>query len=142
MRSQHRKATLNIPTVLDLQNPEWDVILKSWAYINVKNYELTINKGSIVNKKIMYLNLKEEPINYKVCSNMPNIIEVKTETINLQKDCKLNYIFLEKDYIKLQIKAPLTPCKLHVKIALMDIKGDTVYEGMEFDLIIANLTAK
>ncbi|CAD8161074.1 unnamed protein product [Paramecium octaurelia] len=134
MRSQHRKATLNIPTVLDLQNPEWDVILKSWAYINVKNYELTINKGSIVNKKILYLNLKEESINYKVCSSMPNIIEVKTETINLQKD--------QKDYIKLQIKAPLTPCKLHVKIALMDIKGDTVFEGMDFDLIIANLTAK
>ncbi|CAD8065273.1 unnamed protein product [Paramecium primaurelia] len=134
MRQQHRKATLNIPTVLDLQNPEWDVILKSWAYINVKNYELTINKGSVVNKKILYLNAKEEPINYKVCSSMPNIIEVKTETINLQKD--------QKDYIKLMIKAPLTPCKLHVKIALMDIKGDTVYEGMEFDLIIANITAK
>ncbi|CAD8164737.1 unnamed protein product [Paramecium pentaurelia] len=134
MRQQHRKATLNIPTVLDLQNPEWDVILKSWAYINVKNYELTINKGSVVNKKILYLNLKEEPINYKVCSSMPNIIEVKTETINLQKD--------QKDYIKLMIKAPLTPCKLHVKIALMDIKGDTVYEGMEFNLIIANITSK
>ncbi|CAD8074807.1 unnamed protein product [Paramecium primaurelia] len=134
MRSQHRKATLNIPTILDLQNPEWDVILKSWAYINVKTYELTINKGSIVNKKILYLNQKEESINYKVCSSMPNIIEVKTETINLQKD--------QKDYIKLLIKAPLTPCKLHVKIALMDIKGDTVYEGMEFDLIISNITSK
>lgn len=36
MRSQHRRATLNIPTLLDLQNQEWDVILKSWAYINVK----------------------------------------------------------------------------------------------------------
>ncbi|CAD8166899.1 unnamed protein product [Paramecium pentaurelia] len=134
MRSQHRKATLNIPTILDLQNPEWDVILKSWAYINVKTYELTINKGSIVNKKILYLNQKEESINYKVCSSMPNIIEVKTETINLQKD--------QKDYIKLLIKAPLTPCKLHVKIALMDVKGDTVYEGMEFDLIISNITSK
>ncbi|CAD8176539.1 unnamed protein product [Paramecium octaurelia] len=134
MRSQHRKATLNIPTILDLQNPEWDVILKSWAYINVKTYELTINKGSIVNKKILYLNLKEESINYKICSSMPNIIEVKTETISLQKE--------QKDYIKLLIKAPLTPCKLHVKIAMMDIKGDTVFEGMEFDLIIANITSK
>ncbi|CAD8075376.1 unnamed protein product [Paramecium sonneborni] len=134
MRSQHRKATLNIPTVLDLQNPEWDFILKSWAYINVKNYELTINKGAVINKKILYLNLKEEAINYKISSSMPNIIEVKSDNINLQKD--------QKDYIKLLIKAPLTPCKLHVKIALMDIKGDTVFEGMEFDLIIANLTSK
>lgn len=48
-----------------------------------RTYELTINKGSVVNKKILYLNLKEDSINYKVCSSMPNIIEVKTETINL-----------------------------------------------------------
>ena len=49
------------------------------------------------------------------------------------------YKNIEKDYIKLLIKAPLTACKLHVKIALMDIKGETVYEGMEFDLIITNI---
>jgi hypothetical protein len=36
MRSQHRKATLNIPTVIDMSDGEWDTILKSWAYINVK----------------------------------------------------------------------------------------------------------
>lgn len=55
------------------------------TYINIKNrnYELTINKGSIVNKKILYLNHNEESINYKICSSMPNIIEVKTEAINL-----------------------------------------------------------
>lgn len=33
-------------------------------------------------------------INYKIVSSMPNIIEIKTETISLLKDCIIYYFII------------------------------------------------
>ena len=90
---------------------------------------INMDAGQVKDKRFKFFNDKSVAQNLYVVSNMPHVAEITTENVDLEVE--------QEVYIKFKVKAPLTPCNIHLYIALVEkdsSKGFTVEEIFGFKL--------
>ncbi len=74
------------------------------------NGVLSLEAGSVINKRFKYFNNSGEKMDIEVISNIPSVVNVKTNQITIQKE--------GFDFIKFLILAPKTPCYIDAKLLI------------------------
>ncbi|KAM3138712.1 hypothetical protein pb186bvf_009276 [Paramecium bursaria] len=115
--------------LMNFYENEWDHIEQQWGALQLlKQYELAIQPDSIKDKKLIYMNTRDQKIYLDIVSNMPNVVEILTKELILSPG--------EKNYIKIRLKAPATLCKLIIRIGIVNQKKQSMNleEGIEIRL--------
>lgn len=82
------------------------------------------------------MNTRDQNIYLDIISNMPNVVEIITKELILSPGGTKITHNIEKNYIKIRIKAPATQCKLIIRIGIVNQKKQSMNleEGIEIRL--------